>query len=549
MNSLALLLICIAIFIVAYVTYGAFLAKKFGIDPKRKTPAHTLRDDVDYCPTNSKVLLGHHFSSIAGAGPITGPIQAAIFGWLPVLLWIIIGSIFIGGVHDFGSLVASVRHDGKTIGEVIKVNIGEKGKKLFNIFGWVTIVLVVAAFTDICASTFAYDPAIPENLMGAQAGTASMLFIVLAVVFGFSVFKKGAKLSVASIIGIVLLLFCIYIGYMFPIIKLSKLGWQILLLIYIFLASTLPVWLLLQPRDYLCSFLLYGIIIGALLGIVIKRPAMELAAFNGFNMGGKTLFPFLFVTVACGAISGFHSLVSSSTTSKQIDKEEPDAKLIGYGSMLIEGIVAVIALIAVGYVTKAEGTPAVIFANGVGNFMSGFGIPQQVGIVFVTLCFSAFALTSLDTATRIGRYILQELCEGRGGKKNIISKNMYISTGITVLASFGLILYGYNKIWPIFGSANQLLAALALLAITAWLTKSGKKALVTIVPMILMFIVTLSALGLLIKDYIFSSTPNYILGIIALILFILAIVLIIEAYNTLVRNKNLKKNINKTILK
>ncbi|WP_346915310.1 carbon starvation protein A [Clostridium sp.] len=547
MNSLALLLICIAIFLVAYVTYGAFLAKKFGIDPKRKTPAHTLRDDVDYCPTNSKVLLGHHFSSIAGAGPITGPIQAAIFGWLPVLLWVIIGSIFIGGVHDFGSLVASVRHDGKTIGEVIKVNIGDKGKKLFNIFGWVTIVLVVAAFTDICASTFAYDPAIPENLMGAQAGTASMLFVVLAVVFGFSVYKRGAKLSIASVIGIVLLMFCIYIGYTFPIIKLSKFGWQILLLIYIFLASTLPVWMLLQPRDYLCSFLLYGIIIGALLGIVIKRPALELAAFNGFKVGGKTLFPFLFVTVACGAISGFHSLVSSSTTSKQIDKEEPDAKLIGYGSMLIEGIVAVIALIAVGYVSKAEGTPAAIFANGVANFMGGFGVSKQVGVVFVTLCFSAFALTSLDTATRIGRYILQELCEGKDGRKNIVSKNMYVSTGITVLASFGLILYGYDKIWPIFGSANQLLAALALLAITAWLTKSGKKALVTIIPMVFMFIVTLSALGLLIKDYIFSSTPNYILGIIALILFILAIILIIEAYNTLVINKNSKKNTTKSM--
>lgn len=542
MNSLLLLLICIGIFIVAYITYGSFLAKKYGIDPKRKTPAHTLRDDIDYCPANSKVLLGHHFSSIAGAGPITGPIQAAVFGWIPVFLWIIVGSIFIGGVHDFGSLVASIRHDGKTIGEVVKVNMGQRGKLLFNLFCWLTIVLIVAAFTDICASTFAFDSANPQNLMGAQAGTASMLFIILAMVFGVLVYKRGAKLSIASFLGIIVLLICIVIGYQFPVLKFSKFTWQIILLVYIFLASTLPVWLLLQPRDYLCSFLLYGIIIGALLGIIIKHPTLQLAGFNGFTVNNNTLFPFLFVTVACGAISGFHSLVSSSTTSKQIDKEEPDVKLIGYGAMLIEGVVAVIALIAVGYVTKAEGTPAQIFANGVANFMSSFGIPEAIGVVFVTLCFSAFALTSLDTATRIGRYILQELCEGKDGKKTFISGNKYLATGITIAASFILILYGYVKIWPIFGSANQLLAALALLAITAWLLRSGKKTWVTIIPMIFMFIVTLTALGLLIKQYLFSVEKNFVLGIIACILLVLSIVLIYEAYNTLVKNK--KKAVN-----
>lgn len=537
MNSLLLLLICIGIFLVAYVTYGSFLAKKYGIDPTRKTPAHTLRDDIDYCPANSKVLLGHHFSSIAGAGPITGPIQAAVFGWIPVFLWIIVGSIFIGGVHDFGSLVASIRHDGKTIGEVVKVNMGQRGKMLFNLFGWLTIVLVVAAFTDICASTFAFDSVNPQNVMGAQAGTASMLFIILAMVFGVLVYKRGAKLSIASFIGIIVLLICIVIGYQFPVLKFSKLTWQIILLVYIFLASTLPVWLLLQPRDYLCSFLLYGIIIGALLGIIIKHPTLQIAGYNGFTVNNNTLFPFLFVTVACGAISGFHSLVSSSTTSKQIDKEEPDAKLIGYGAMLIEGVVAVIALIAVGYVAKAEGTPAQVFANGVANFMSSFGIPEAVGVVFVTLCFSAFALTSLDTATRIGRYILQELCEGKDGRKTVVSKNKYLATGITICVSFVLILYGYVKIWPIFGSANQLLAALALLAITAWLSKNGKKTWATIIPMIFMFIVTLSALGLLIKQYLFSVDKNYILGIIACVLLVLSLVLIYEAYNTLVKNK------------
>lgn len=537
MNSLVLLLISIGIFFIAYITYGSFLAKKYGIDPKLKTPAHTLRDDVDYCPANSKVLLGHHFSSIAGAGPITGPIQAAIFGWIPVFLWIVIGSVFIGGVHDFGSLVASMRHDGKTIGEVVKVNMGKRGKTLFNLFGWLTIVLVVAAFTDICASTFAYDSANPQNIMGAQAGTASILFIFLAMAFGFFVYKRGAKLSIASVAGVTVLICCIAFGYFFPVLKFSKFVWQIILLVYIFLASTLPVWLLLQPRDYLCSFLLYGIIIAALLGIVITHPTIQLAGFNGFVVNNNTLFPFLFVTVACGAISGFHSLVSSSTTSKQIDKEEPDAKLIGYGAMLIEGVVAVIALIAVGYVAKVEGTPAQVFANGVATFMNSFGVPVNVGVVFVTLCFSAFALTSLDTATRIGRYILQELCEGKDGKKTIISGNKYLATGITIASSFVLIIYGYVKIWPIFGSANQLLAALSLLAITAWLSKNGKRTLVTIIPMIFMFVVTLSALGLLINKYLFGVEKNFILGTIACVLFVLSIVLIYEAYSTLVKNK------------
>lgn len=538
MNSLVLLVTAIILFLVAYTTYGGYLAKKWGIDGKRPTPAHTLRDDVDYIPCNNKVILGHHFSSIAGAGPITGPILAAVFGWIPVFLWIVIGSIFFGGVHDYGSLFASIRHGGKSIGEIIRENVGEKAKIIFNIFAWLALILVVAAFTDICASTFAYNA---NDLTGAQAGTSSILFIFLAMAFGFLVYRKNTKLSIATIVGVLVLIFCIWLGYVCPFIKLTKVQWQIVLLIYITLASILPVWMLLQPRDYLCSFLLYAMLIGALLGIIFKHPNIQIPAFAGFKVGNQSLFPFLFITVACGAISGFHSLVSSGTTAKQIDKEEPDIKLVGYGSMLIEGLVAVVALIAVGYVSKAEGTPANIFASGVSNFMNSFGIPLNVGKVFVILSFSAFALTSLDTATRIARYVLQELFEKKlpnGEVKKSPLTNMYVATFITVLAALGLILFGYQKIWPIFGASNQLLAALALLALTAWFTKQGKRTLSTIIPMCFMFIITLSALTLIIKNNLCATNPNYVLAGIGTLLFILAIALVIQ---TLIVFKNRKK--------
>jgi carbon starvation protein len=538
MNSLTLLLLGILLFLVAYVTYGAYLAKHWGIDPERKTPAHTCRDDIDYCPANAKVLLGHHFSSIAGAGPITGPIAAAIFGWLPVYLWIVIGSIFVGGVHDWGSLLASVRHDGKSIGEIIRVTIGENGKKLFNIFAYLTLILVVAAFTDICASTFAYDATKPELITGAQAGTASILFIFLAMAFGFFVYRKGANLIISSVIGVSLLFCCIWIGYQFPILKLSKFAWDIILIIYIFAASTMPVWFLLQPRDYLCSFLLYTMLAGAVIGVIIVRPAMAIPASVGFAVGEgiKTqyLFPMLFVTVACGAISGFHSLVGSGTSSKQLNTEK-DTKLVGYGAMLIEGVLAIIALITVGYVVGAKGTPAQIFAGGVSDFMSNFGIPISVGKVFVILAFSAFALTSLDTATRLGRYIFQEMVAKADGTKSPLG-NMYVATAVTVGLSGLLLSYGYQKIWPIFGSANQLLAGLSLLAVSAWLAKSGKKNFMTVIPMVFMFTVTLTALVLVCKNNLASG--NFIIGGLAAILFILAIVLIVTTINTFFGKKS-----------
>ncbi len=529
MNSLVLILGSIVIFIIAYVTYGAWLAKQWGVDPSRKTPAHTKNDGVDYVPAKTPILLGHHFASIAGAGPINGPIAAAIFGWVPVVLWIIVGSIFFGGVHDYGALFASVRHDGNSIGQVIEKNMGRRGKKLFAIFAWLTLLLVVAAFTNIVANTFA---AVPE------AATASLLFIVLAVGFGFAVYRKGVSLTVGSIVGVILLFICIALGNMFPLV-LSKNVWVGFLMVYIFVASVTPVWILLQPRDYLNSYLLYAMIGGAVLGLVIARPALQLPAVTSFNLGnGMLLFPMLFVIVACGAISGFHSLVGSGTTSKQLYNER-DAKPIGYGGMLIEGVLAIIAIITAAYVSQGQltellkGGPVNVFSDGIGNFMTSFGIPFTIGKSFVALAVSAFALTSLDTATRLGRFIFQEYFEDDTKEKESIFANRFVSTSITVVLGGWLALGSWTVIWPIFGSANQLLAALALIAVAVWLKNSGKNYSMFTIPTAFMFFVTFSALILLIKANL--AKGNFVLVLFPILLLVLAVILAKEAYSILLK--------------
>ncbi|GAA0104815.1 carbon starvation protein A [Paraclostridium sordellii] len=545
MNSLTLLLVSAIILFIGYVCYGGYLAKKWGVDDTIKTPAHTKYDGVDYVPAKSPVLLGHHFASIAGAGPIVGPIQAAVFGWIPVALWVLIGSIFFGGVQDFGSLFASIRHDGKSIGEIIEFNMGRKGKKLFSLFAWLTLVLVVAAFANIVADNFVSTP---------QAASASMFFIILAILFGIAVYRFKMPLIPATIVGVILLFGCIYLGFLFPIV-LSKQTWIILLMIYIFVASVTPVWILLQPRDYLNSYLLYAMIIGALLGIFILRPKIQMEGFVGFNVEGQYLFPFLFVTVACGAISGFHSLVGSGTSSKQLYKES-DAKKIGYGAMLIEGLLAIVALITVAYISNKQfgsllgnGGPVNVFSEGIANFMMSFGIPFTVGKTFTSLAISAFALTSLDTATRLGRFIFQEFFDTtnpdekeskKSTNKNPLT-NMYISTIITVVCSGLLAVMGYEKIWPIFGSANQLLAAIALMAIAIWLANSKKSFKEFIIPIIFMFIVTIVSLCLNIKANI---GVNYALVIIAVLLLIMALILIKEAIS-FIKNNNKNKVENK----
>ncbi|OWZ84323.1 carbon starvation protein A [Natranaerobius trueperi] len=528
--SLGVLVIGIICFVIAYATYGAWLAKKWGIDPSRTTPAHYLNDGLDYVPAKAPVLLGHHFSSIAGAAPIVGPITASMWGWAPVALWIILGSIFIGGVQDFGSLFASTRHDARSIGYVIKSNIGESGKKLFAIFAWLTLILIVAAFANIVADTFVASP---------ESATASVLFILLAIVFGFSVNKGGLSLPIASVIGVILLFICIWIGTLFPLV-ISHFTWMIILLIYIFVASITPVWILLQPRDYLNSFMLYVMIIGAFLGLIFYRPDFELPAVTTFNVDGELLFPILFVTVACGAISGFHSLVGSGTTSKQLNNEK-DAKLVGYGSMLLEGVLALIALITAAYLTSdmldefmAEG-PIYVFSHGIGTFISQLGVDFTIAQTFGALAISAFALTSLDTATRLSRFIFQEYFAGNtpvpeAEKSNNLLTNRYIATIISVIVAGTLAFYGWEAIWPIFGSANQLLASLAFLALATWMVKLGKSKSMFIYPMIFMALVTLTALAFM----IYTNFPhNPLLVIISVILFTLAIVLFKNAYQIL----------------
>ena len=527
MNGVTILLGSAVIFLIAYLTYGSWLAKQWGVDPSRKTPAETEKDGIDYLPTRPAVLLGHHFSSIAGAGPIVGPITAAVFGWVPVTLWIIVGSIFFGGVHDYGSLVASLRHKGLSIGQIIDSNIGERAKLLFAIFAWVTLLVIIAAFANIVAATFVANP---------SAGSSSLLFIVLAVAFGLLVYRSGMSLAVGTVIGLIGMAAAFWLGHIFPI-TLSKDVWLLLMMGYIFVASIAPVWILLQPRDYLNSFLLYIMIAAAFIGICLYQPEMEISPFVGFDLGGgQWLFPVLFVTVACGAISGFHSLVSSGTSSKQLDNER-NAKLIGYGSMLIEGLLAICAIISVAYVSADKlpellknGGPVNAFSQGTATFMTAIGLDFNLSKEFVALTISAFALTTLDTATRLGRFIFQEMVTTKAGANSPLGKavsNRYVATGITIALAWIMSTGSYLTIWPIFGTANQMLAALALLAIAAWLKKSKRNHLMITIPMYFMFAVTFCSLGQLIYA---NLGKNWLIVGVSTVLAVLSAALAVEAF-------------------
>lgn len=566
MSAVVLILLAIAIFVVAYLTYGRFLAKSWGIDPTRPTPAHTMEDGVDYCPAKTPVLMGHHFSSIAGAAPISGPIQAAVFGWIPCFLWIVIGGIFFGAVQDFGSLFISIRHDGKSLGEVIEENIGHKARVLFTVFAWLVLLLVIAAFGDIVAKSF-IGVSYGGSTSNGSVATASLLFIPLAIGFGFLVYRKNAPLAVSSIIGVILLVVCIGIGLVFPL-DFSKNVWLAFVFVYIIVASVTPVWILLQPRDYLSSYLLYFMIIAAVIGIIgatIVNPSstkIVTPAFNGFAVNGTYLFPMLFVTIACGAISGFHSLIASGTTSKQIDNEK-DALIVGYGSMLVECVLAVIALIAVGTLS-VDGTmasiqeslglkaisPTIIFGTAVSNFFAVIGFSAgavEATKTVIMLAVSCFCLTSLDTGTRLGRFMFQELfATNKDGKKNILS-NMYVATIITAVGGFILCLAGYEKVWGLFGAANQLVAVPAFLAIATYLKKAGKNNKMLYFPVCFMAVVTISSMVLTFKNNLMSIIDKTVEGtelftcvlqdIIIIPLVILAIILIVEGGKALFSKK------------
>jgi len=545
MNGIELVLIALLMYIVGYKLYGGFLTKRLDVNNDKETPSHTMYDGVDYCPAKAPVLLGHHFASIAGAGPIVGPVIAAGFGWIPVYLWVVFGAIFIGGVHDYSSIIASIRHQSKSIGYIIESYIGMTGKKLFLIFAWATLILVIAVFTIIVADTFTHIP---------SAGTSSILFMILAVLFGIAIYRFNIPLWIATFFGVILLFLSIPAGNLFPL-KFDNLTWQMILFAYIFIASTLPVWILLQPRDYLNSFFLYALMLGGLVGVFFAAPEINIPAFNSFSLDKVGyLFPALFVTVACGAISGFHSIVGSGTTAKQLDKET-DGRIIGYGGMLIEGMLAVLSLIAVASMVNKEFIdilttkgPVPAFSIGVARFINAIpilNISIPIAQTFTALAVSAFALTSLDTATRLARFMFQEFFEKvQSEKKSAFLNNRFVATGITVLFGAALTFSGQTmSIWPVFGSANQLLAALALLALTVWIANLKKGFLFVLIPMIFMFAVTLTALGMLIYTNFIIS--NYVLSVISILLFTLAVMLGIKAYGILVNGsgKDLSKEV------
>ena len=507
MNGLVIVLIAIVVLAAGYLFYGRWLANKWGLDPKAKTPAFTHEDGQDYVPSSKLTVFAHQFSSIAGAGPVTGPILASVFGWVPVLLWLLIGGLFFGAVQDFGALYASVKNDGKSMGMIIEKYIGRTGRKLFMLFCWLFTLLVMAAFTDMVAGTFVgkgvEGATKATNYANSAAASISMLFIVVAIIFGL-IQKKVGKMKewVRAVVAIGLLVVMFVIGMHLPMYA-TKTTWIYVVMAYLFLASVMPMWLLMEPRDYMTTFMLLGMIIGAVVGVIAEHPTMKLNPFNGFNVDGSYLFPTLFVTIACGAVSGFHSLVSSGTSSKTISNEK-DMPMVGYGAMVVESLLGVVALVVVGAVavngTKPEGTPFSIFSTGVAGFFEKFGIPVQVATVFMTMCVSALALTSLDSVARIGRMSFQELFYGDTtdtSKMPVWQKvltNKYFATIITLFFGYLLTLGGYNNIWPLFGSANQLLAALVLIALAVFLKTTGRTGWTLYIPMFVMLAVTFTAL-------------------------------------------------------
>lgn len=568
MNTLVLVLLSVAALVCGYIFYGGWLCRQWGVgESKEETPAHTLEDGVDYVPAKAPVLMGHHFSSIAGAGPITGPIGAAIFGWVPVVLWILVGGIFFGGVHDFGALYASLRHKGQSIGEIISANMSKRAKRLFLIFAYLTLILVVAAFASIVATTFGakYDEAgvldMAASASNASVAMVSLLFIVIAVAFGFCVYRRNMSMGVSTVLGIVAIIVIMAVGMNFHPIYLSTNTWMIIVGIYIAIASVTPVWILLQPRDYLSSFLLYAMLAVALVGVIGAHPNIDPAvfpAFTGFAVdngnGVQYLFPILFTTVACGAISGFHSLVSSGTTAKQLDREK-DAKPIAYGGMLLECVLAILTVCAIAYARQTGHTQGAtdIFAGGIAAMVAA--IPGMAGMenvlyTLLILTYSAFCLTSLDTATRLARFMFQEFwlepgqtpADIKEGYRKILV-NPYVSTGITVVLGVLLGMTGYSKIWGLFGSANQLLAGLGLLAVATWLGNIGKNNKMFLFPMAFMNIVTICSLAITIKNQVGIISAGgadwgpYAQTILAVLLIILAILLVIEGVQTLFGKK------------
>lgn len=576
MTALLIILAAIALLFIGYVVYGSWLAKQWGIDPARKTPALEKEDGVDYLAAKPAVLMGHHFSSIAGAGPINGPIMAAVFGWVPVFLWCVIGGIFFGGLQDFGSLFASIRNDGKSVGEIIKQSLGKTSKKLFIIFALLVLILVIASFVNVVAGTFlTVFSADAVTKLGVVANPTnnqttamiSVLFIVLAVVYGIVTNRFGVKTLPATIGGIICIVGIVIFGLNFGL-SFNRNFWIVVVALYIAVASLIPVWIMLQPRDYLSSFLLYAMMLIAFVGIFVgtfssRDVAFSIPAFTGFKVGGNFIFPTLFITVACGACSGFHSLIASGTTSKQLDSEKT-AKAVGYGSMLIESALGIVSLIAVGVVWEAWkgkefGSPSAAFGAGIATLFADKGTSVYNTITaLLTLAVSVFALTSLDSATRLSRFMFSELFlkddevtwKDATGVRKLLANPLF-GTALMVIIGSTLGALKLSAIWSLFGAANQLLAGIALLAVAAWLGEVGKNNKMFFIPMIFMLAATLTQLvitvikqtGVIAAGKFSASDPawgHWFQLLFAAAMAMLAVILVIEGVKTFV--KHAKKN-------
>lgn len=566
MNGLLLLGLSALILVVAYLFYGRYLVKTWGIDPKATTPAVAKEDGTDFVPTNKWSVFAHQFSSIAGAGPVTGPVMAMMFGWLPAFLWVIVGGVFFGAVQDFGALYASVKTEGKSMGQIIEKYIGRKGKKLFFLFCWIFTLIVIAAFADMVAGTFNGISADGAKLApNASAASISILYVFVAMAFGL--FLKKVKLEGLPkvTLGIALIIVMLALGIMFPVYA-TKTTWIYVVFVYIFFASVTPMWLLKTPRDYLTTFLFIGMIVAAVIGVFVSNPTITTPAFVGFkSASGSYIFPTLFVTIACGAVSGFHSLVSSETSSKLVENEK-DMLQVGYGSMLLESLLAILVIVIVGALPnlKASGvldstlanmaladtaTPFTKFSAGVTGLVAQLGLPQSWGLCIMTMFVSALALTSLDAVARISRMSFQEFFEVEEGQEPSglvkVLTNKYVSTIISLVCGYLLSLGGYVNIWPLFGSANQLLAAMVLISLAVFLKVTGRKGFMLYIPMVLMFIVTMTALvqaiyGIVMKLFVTGGFVLMVDGlqlVVAILLVALGLMIGFNSGSKLVKEK------------
>ena len=553
MNGLTMMILAVVVLGGAYLVYGRYLAKKWGINPDSKTPAYEMEDGVDYVPADTNVVFGHQFASIAGAGPINGPIQAAMFGWLPVMLWILLGGVFFGAVQDFASMYASVKNKGRSIGYIIELYIGKLGKRLFLLFTWLFSILVVAAFADIVAGTFnGFDANGATVTANGAVATTSLLFIVFAVGLGFYLKYTRFPKMLNTLFAIALLVLAVGLGLAFPI-YVPQSAWLIFVFIYVIIACVTPVWALLQPRDYLNSYLLIAMIVGSVLGICVYNPSMNLPSFTAFKLTAANgsvsyLFPALFVTIACGAVSGFHSLVASGTASKQI-KNEKNMLPVSFGAMLLESLLAITALIAAGFVATQEGlpagTPPQLFAQAISIFLTSLGLPESVCYTLITLAISAFALTSLDSVARVGRIAFQEfftddsIAPEDQSPLNKVLTNKYFATILTLVLCYALSRAGYASIWPLFGSANQLLSALALIACAVFLKKTKRQGAMLWGPMVIMLGVTFTALALKITELVTALSGQFVFGnalqlVFAVLLLILGVIVAFEGIKKLI---------------